>query len=252
VSTDTMINKVTDNVNSSTSSNEATPLLDTKNSSELRYVHKHLSPVTNDLTTTASAQENDCRKRPSSIDNEETVVYTDEIPCSTSSIKYWKEYNRLLESNPIEVKAITATFILSFADFIAQVIEHVTTSISTNPTTNNIDHDNVFLFDWLRTIRFGVFGCIGAPWSHFYFFYLDKYLPPTDNPCTVTTAIKVFIDQFIQAPILLALMISSLSLMSGVGLNGMKYDLRSNYVDSLIANCKSVDKRFFLDITAVF
>jgi peroxisomal membrane protein 2 len=79
---------------------------------------------------------------------------------------------------------------------------------------------------------------MGAPWSHYYFHYLDTYIPPTPEPFTQTTAVKVFIDQFIQAPILLALMISLLSIMKGTGVDGVKTDMGDNYGASLIANCK--------------
>jgi hypothetical protein len=61
---------------------------------------------------------------------------------------------------------------------------------------------------------------------------------PTPEPFTRTTAIKVFIDQFIQAPILLAIIICALSLMKGEGLHGMKKDMGDSYITSLLANWK--------------
>jgi hypothetical protein len=50
--------------------------------------------------------------------------------------------------------------------------------------------------------------------------------------------VKVAIDQFIQAPALLALIISGMSIMQGKGIDGMKLDMRHEYVSTLIKNCE--------------
>ena len=50
--------------------------------------------------------------------------------------------------------------------------------------------------------------------------------------------VKVFIDQFIQAPALLVLIISVLAFMEGRGLVGIREDLEKEYAFSLIQNCK--------------
>jgi hypothetical protein len=83
-----------------------------------------------------------------------------------------------------------------------------------------------------------MFGLLGAPWAHYFYYYLDRYLPPTNKPFTRTTLVKVCIDQGIQAPILLALMISTISLLKGTGLGGVREDLARNYWTSLLANWK--------------
>jgi hypothetical protein len=139
----------------------------------------------------------------------------------------WTDYNTAIEKHPLLVKSVTGLIILGLGDLSGQGVEHLrgtSTAISV---------------DWPRAARFGAFGLFGAPWSHYYFYCLDTVLPPTPKPFTRTTAVKVFIDQFIQAPILLALMISSLSIMKGAGIDGVRNDMGSNYVRSLIANCKS-------------
>ena len=53
-----------------------------------------------------------------------------------------------------------------------------------------------------------------------------------------TIKVKVAIDQFIQAPALLALIISGMSIMQGKGIDGMKLDMRHEYVSTLIKNCE--------------
>lgn len=96
----------------------------------------------------------------------------------------WEGYYSLLENNPLLVKSVTAFFILGLADICAQEIEHLRGTSSLHGAV-----------DWPRTARFGAFGLFGAPFSHYYFFYLDHYLKPTTEPFTKTTLLKVFIDQ---------------------------------------------------------
>jgi hypothetical protein len=50
--------------------------------------------------------------------------------------------------------------------------------------------------------------------------------------------VKVVIDQFAQAPALLALIISGLAFMEGRGLDGIKEDMQKQYMYSLIQNCE--------------
>jgi hypothetical protein len=48
----------------------------------------------------------------------------------------------------------------------------------------------------------------------------------------------VAIDQGIQAPALLALIIMGMSVMEGEGIEGAKQDMRHEYVSTLIKNCE--------------
>jgi len=140
--------------------------------------------------------------------------------------RLWDRYNALLERHPLAVKGVTAFWILGGGDLVGQLVEHVRGSTA------------IAGVDWLRTLRFAAFGLFGAPWAHYYFHYLDEFFPPTPEPFTRTTALKVGIDQFVQAPLLLALMISALSILKGEGFDGVKMDMSKNYLDSLIANCE--------------
>ena len=139
----------------------------------------------------------------------------------------WEEYVRLVEEYPLIVKTISASALFLLADATAQGIELL-------QDNSAIYHS----YDILRSLRFASFGLFGAPWSHFYFSYLDACLPPTDNPWTRTTLLKLFIDQFVQAPILLAIMVSALTLMEGHGVARVEQDLTSDFMPTLIANCE--------------
>jgi hypothetical protein len=79
----------------------------------------------------------------------------------------WENYVSLVEKYPLPVKSVTAMIILSSADIIAQCLEfwRGTKSVSG--------------IDWFRTARFAAIALLGAPWSHFYFHWLDRFLPPT-------------------------------------------------------------------------
>jgi hypothetical protein len=139
----------------------------------------------------------------------------------------WRPYYSALDRHPLLIKSITAFFVLSLGDLTGQWIEHLR---STEKMSSNLD--------WSRVSRFAFFGLLGAPWTHYYFYYLDYFLPPTPQPFTRTTALKVVIDQFIQAPLVLATMIVLLALMKGSGMQGVTQDLKTNYANVLIINCK--------------
>ena len=92
--------------------------------------------------------------------------------------RLWDVYYSALEQWPLTVKSITAFFLMVLADFLAQLVQHL---------RGIPDQDWV---DILRSLRFGVFGLLGAPWTHYYYDWLDRTFPPTPQPWTFTTAGK--------------------------------------------------------------
>jgi peroxisomal membrane protein 2 len=159
-------------------------------------------------------------------------------------INLWQRYSDLIDRRPLLTKAVTATILFLSADLIAQAIEHLLGRVPIDQDDD--DHDDsqsgmiIGGVDVPRAARFAAFGLIGAPWSHFYFLYLDRWLPPTEAPWTFRTLTKVVIDQFMQAPLLLAIMIGALSIMKGEGFRGVAHDLTVNFETTLIANCTCI------------
>lgn len=163
----------------------------------------------------------------------------------------WERYNRALEKNPFLVKSITSFFILSLGDLCGQAVEQHLNQSSSNDVSINNTIATPFQVDWPRTLRFGLLGLVGAPWSHFYFLYLDRYLPPTPSqPCSWITILKLIIDQGMQAPAILAIMICVLAIMKGTATTTttaasgwaaarVQEDMQANYWNTLVANCKS-------------
>lgn len=160
------------------------------------------------------------------VDEETPLVrreQEDESTTTTTNNNWFAKYCELVEERPLIVKGITAFFILGLGDACAQMVEHL---LGSSNATNS--------WDWIRTIRFGGFGLIGAPWAHYYFYYLDKYLPPTEEACTRTTWIKLLIDQGAQAPIILALFIGTMAILKGEQ-HPLKA-LQDTYWSTLVAN----------------
>lgn len=87
----------------------------------------------------------------------------------------WGVYYGALERSPLMVKSSTALILMALADFLAQMVEHL----------RSVPYDS--WVDVLRMLRFGVFGLVGAPWTHYYYDWLDRTLPPTPTPWTMTT-----------------------------------------------------------------
>ena len=145
----------------------------------------------------------------------------------------WSSYNDALEANPLLVKSVTASVILGAADFTGQFLEKATRGeeASTDDSNEGVDI--------ARVARFAIFGLVlQAPWNHFYYLFLDGALPPTEDPFTTTTGIKVVIDQFVQAPIFTVLIFAFLGALEGKSLDAIKKQLDDDYVDTMFANWK--------------
>lgn len=141
----------------------------------------------------------------------------------------WTAYNDALEADPLVVKSVTASVILGAADLAGQAIE------------SKQKGDSSATVDMARTLRFAFFGLVlQAPWNHFYYLLLDGALPPTEEPWTATTGIKVVIDQFVQAPIFTVLIFAFLGFLEGKNLEAVKKQLDDDYTDTMLANCKSI------------
>lgn len=134
-----------------------------------------------------------------------------------SVVNAWTSYNQALESDPLLTKSVTAGVILGAADLAGQAIE------------NSISEEDKDI-DIARFARFAFFGFIlQAPWNHFYYLQLDGALPPTEDPFTATTGIKVVIDQFVQAPIFTVLIFYFLGILEGKSTDDVKDQLDRDY-----------------------
>jgi peroxisomal membrane protein 2 len=92
----------------------------------------------------------------------------------------WTAYSAALETDPLLVKSVTAGVILGAADIAGQALQ------------NQLRDEEAEELDIGRTARFAFFGLVlQAPWNHFYYMLLDGAIPPTVEPFTSTTGIKV-------------------------------------------------------------
>uniref|UniRef100_A0A7S2XVN5 Peroxisomal membrane protein 2 n=1 Tax=Fibrocapsa japonica TaxID=94617 RepID=A0A7S2XVN5_9STRA len=146
----------------------------------------------------------------------------------------WDSYLAALESQPLITKSITAAAILPAADFSAQLLEK-----QKETDEKSIDSKESDGIDAARVLRFSIFGLLlQAPWNHFYYLYLDSAIPPTEDAFTTTTAVKVFIDQFVQAPVFTVLIFVALGLLEGKALSSIRTQLKDDYWSTLQANWK--------------
>ena len=142
----------------------------------------------------------------------------------------WSSYQAALESDPLLVKSLTASVILSSADCAGQFIEKVTAE----------DGAEEKQLDLARVTRFFLFGLLlQAPWNHFYYLFLDGQIPPTEAPFSQTNIIKIIIDQFIQAPIFTVLIFVFLGTLEGKNADDIKQKLQNDYPTTIVDNCKS-------------
>jgi hypothetical protein len=136
----------------------------------------------------------------------------------------WSSYLNLLETAPLITKSITAGVIIGSGDCAAQLLEK---------TTSKEEKD----FDVARALRWAFFGLVlQGPWNHAFYLLLDGALPPTPDPWTVTTLQKVFIDQFIQAPIFTIIILGFFAIVEGKGLEFAKNQVVNDLGGILIKN----------------
>jgi hypothetical protein len=140
----------------------------------------------------------------------------------------WDDYNVALAYHPLLVKCCTAAVIMGSADLTGQLIERLRGRIDSKSDV-----------DWKRSARYAVFGCVVfAPWTHYYFLWLDHELPPTENPFSVSNIVKVLFDQFVRSPIFTVVLIACLSAMEGKGYKIVVQELKDTYYSTLRAGCK--------------
>ena len=141
----------------------------------------------------------------------------------------WTAYNDALVTDPLLVKSVTAGVILGAADVAGQALEAKQKGTQASGAS----------IDIARTARFAFFGLVlQAPWNHFYYQFLDGAIPPTVEPWTATTGIKVAIDQFVQAPVFTVLIFAFLGFLEGKNLEAVQKQLNDDYADTMVANCK--------------
>lgn len=150
----------------------------------------------------------------------------------------WSSYLTALEADPLLVKSVTAGVILGAADLAGQAIQQATTSDADGDGEPG-DASGANGVDFARFVRFAVFGFVlQAPWNHFYYLLLDGALPPTEDPFTATTGIKVVIDQFVQAPVFTVLIFGFLGALEGKTVDEVKRQLDEDYAETMLANWK--------------
>lgn len=148
------------------------------------------------------------------------------------AVEAWDAYNTALEANPLLVKSVTAGIILGAADLAGQAFEKQQQQEANNEFISSE-------IDWARVSRFAIFGLVlQAPWNHFYYLLLDNQIPPTEQPFSPTNTIKICIDQFVQAPIFTVLIFVFLGLLEGKQTDDIQRQLKNDYKDTIIANCK--------------
>ncbi|KAJ8604585.1 hypothetical protein CTAYLR_007633 [Chrysophaeum taylorii] len=133
---------------------------------------------------------------------------------AVSPSEAWAGYTTLLETAPLATKCVTATVIIGCGDAVAQRIEG-----------NGVDPARVF--------RWAVFGLVlQAPWNHVYQNAIDAALPIPPNPL----ALKVAVDQFVQAPLFTALVFYFFAIIEGRGIEAGTRQIKTTLAETLLKN----------------
>lgn len=97
-----------------------------------------------------------------------------------------------------QMQCATSAVIVPLGDLSAQAIESykqrkAVLAAGGDPET---EVDGI---DWVRVLRFVIFGATLQPiWNHFYFQWYDHLIPPPPTPFDLVNVKKTLLDQFIQ------------------------------------------------------
>ena len=142
-------------------------------------------------------------------------------------------YLALLEDpqTALATKAVTAGVIIGAGDAAAQLVE------GSQRQGDGESDDGEGGFDPGALRALGLLGLVlQAPWNHFYYMALDGAIPPTPEPFTTTTAVKVAIDQFVQAPIFTAIIFVFFAVIEGRGLDAARRQISDELGQVLVKN----------------
>ena len=136
----------------------------------------------------------------------------------------WDGYLNALETAPLLTRAVTAGLLFPMADGAAQVLEN----------GKREEKEDV---DVARLARFAIFGFfVQAPWNSAFYEILDRLLPPTEDPLSIVTVEKLFVDQGLQAPVFTVVIFLVLGLLEGKTLDAIKGQLIDDYVPTIKKN----------------
>ncbi|XP_034943333.1 protein Mpv17 [Chelonus insularis] len=132
-----------------------------------------------------------------------------------------KIYKNLLNKYPLGMQAVQAGTLMAIGDQMAQ---------------NVVEKRKFKDLDFIRTAQFYAIGfCIGGPATRTWYGILDKYIGSKGNTVVLK---KVACDQLLFAPTFIVILLSSIGLMQGNNIDGVKRKISNEYEDILINNYK--------------
>ncbi|XP_057331291.1 protein Mpv17-like [Microplitis mediator] len=134
---------------------------------------------------------------------------------------FFKLYKQFLNKYPLGLQAIQAGALMAAGDQLAQ---------------NLVEKRNFNELDFVRTAKFYAIGFfIGGPATRTWYGVLDKYIGSKGK---VVALKKVACDQVLFAPAFIVVLLTSIGLMQGKDIGGIKTKLSNEYKDILINNYK--------------
>eukprot|EP00980_Cylindrotheca_fusiformis_P003259 scaffold735_cov116-Cylindrotheca_fusiformis.AAC.29 len=137
---------------------------------------------------------------------------------------FWKRYTASMDRYPLWTNCWTSGLLTLLGDLVAQLISYSAVS-------------EISLYESCKFFLLGL--CVQAPMSHYYYLALDDAFPPTPNPWTISTLIKLVIDQLLFAPTFLLVVFVFLDILDGRYHYGeMEHHLQQDFGSTLVANWK--------------
>lgn len=160
----------------------------------------------------------------------------------------WPSYQQALAAQPLLTKSITAGILIPIGDTMAQIIEQSRIQQTTNAEIDDDGLQNIqegditekkILLDFARIARFAIFGLtLQAPWNHYYFQFVDTFVPSPPTIFSPITVGKVIFDQFIQAPFITTIIFLYFGFLEGKSWEDSVIKTKTELWPTLVANWK--------------
>ncbi|CAG9115871.1 unnamed protein product [Plutella xylostella] len=147
------------------------------------------------------------------------------VPVVSQTVRKKSLYNRSLQyfftKNLLITNSVSSGIFMLFGDLIQQEIEY---------RRGLLDRR----YDWARSARMCIVGTALGPMHHYYYLYLDKFIPKA----TFLTAMqKIFFDQLFASPGTIILFFLGIGYLEGKNTYKVGSELREKFVYVYLGDC---------------
>ncbi|XP_017786684.1 PREDICTED: mpv17-like protein 2 isoform X2 [Nicrophorus vespilloides] len=138
-----------------------------------------------------------------------------QVPKISPSVKGSQYFNKAFGEYLFITNTVTSGGLMAIGDLIQQEIEYRSHSLPER-------------YDWARWTRLTIVGIAMGPLHHYFYKYLDSYLPRRN---LFSVAKKILMDQLVMSPICISLFFYGVGMMEGKAFKECTKEINSKFVE---------------------